>query len=124
MLAAATMLAFVVGVLHASYVDGIGACATKDCLCAMHCCHIASALASRTIGSGCHGDNPGTAMTEDAEDAAAVAVSGNASVSPDAVAASLAADSSLERQFPPRAAADLLPRNERSVHLINSVFRI
>ncbi len=92
-LAAATVLAFVAGVLHASYFGGIGACETKHCLCTMHCCLITSALPSRTIGSSCRGENPGTAITEDAEDAASVAVAGNATVSPDAITASLPANS-------------------------------
>lgn len=123
-LAVATVLAFVAGVLHASYLGGLGSCETKHCLCTMHCCHVSSALPSRTIGSSCRGDDPGTAMTEDSEDAAAVTVAGNATVSPDAVAACLPADSSLERRSSALEPTDLLSHHERAVHLINSVFRI
>ncbi len=123
-LAVATVLAFVAGVLHASYLGGLGSCETKQCLCAMHCCRVATALKTRTIGSSCRGEDPGASMTEDSEDAAAVVVAGNATVSPDAVTASLPADACLERQSPARATTDLQSRNERPVHLINSVFRI
>lgn len=123
-LAAATVLAFVAGVLHASYLGGIGTCETKHCLCTKHCCLITSALPSRTIGSSCRGANAATSITEDAEDATSVAVAGNAAASRDVFTASLRANSSLERRAPTLEPTDWRSHDERAVYLINSVFRI